>query len=138
MSRGYYGSNGEGWPHGGTPDWLLEQIIEEFGQVFDPCPNHADFDGLAIDWPTDGTWTYCNPPYARGQISRWVEKCANEWRKGAKVILLIPAYTDTKYFHDEIYPYAKLRFLRGRLKFKGYGGKSASFPSMLCIWGVNA
>ena len=45
---------------------------------------------------------FCNPPYGR-EIARWVRKCYEESRKGALVVMLIPARTDTAYFHDYIY-----------------------------------
>ena len=133
MSSGYYGSNGQLNPHGGTPDKLLNQIISEFGPVFDPCPNNPTFDGLAIQWPREMV-VYCNPPYTRGLISKFVKKCFDEWVAGSTVVLLIPNYSDTAYYHEYILPYAEIRPLRGRLKFKGYGGKAASFPSILCIF----
>lgn len=136
MTKGYYGSNGEQWPHGGTPDWLLDDLLEEFGDMFDPCPNSPAFDGLQIDWPLD-QWVFCNPPYTKGQISEWVKKCHDEYLRGSNILLLIPCYTDTQYFWDYIHDYAELRFFKGRLKFKGYGGKPASFPSMLAIYGGN-
>lgn len=51
------------------------------------------------------------------------------------IVLLIPARTDTSYFHDYIYKQdnVELRFIRGRLKF-GDGKNSAPFPSMLVIY----
>jgi len=136
--KSYYGSNGKEWPHGGTPTWLLDEIVEEFGPIFDPCPNNPTWDGLAIEWPRDRV-VFCNPPYTRGQISKWVEKCHAEWVKGSTIVLLIPSYTDTRYFHNFIYHQAELRFIKGRLVFKGYEenknkGYGASFPSMLCIF----
>ena len=133
MTSGYYGTSVNTHPHGGTPDNLLLEIIEEFGECFDPCPNGFKIDGLTIDWPLDQT-IYVNPPYTRGDINLWVAKVHKEWLRGCQIVLLIPSYTDTKYFHDYIYNRAELRFMRGRLKFKGYGNRSASFPSMLCIF----
>lgn len=47
--------------------------------------------------------------------------------------MLIPARTDTKYFHDHIYHKAEIRFIKGRLKF-GDSKNSAPFPSMLVIY----
>jgi site-specific DNA-methyltransferase (adenine-specific) len=132
VTAGYYGTSIDSHPHGGTPVEVLAAIEAEFGPLFDPCPNGHDFDGLAIEWPTDKT-VYCNPPYTRGQISKWVKKSFDSWLAGSTVVMLIPSYTDTKYFHDFIYPYAQLRFFKGRLKFKGYDA-SASFPSMLVIF----
>lgn len=132
MTSGYYGTSENTHPHGGTPDDLILGLQEEFGQLFDPCPNNPTFDGLNINWRTD-MWNYCNPPYTRGEIKKWVKKSYDEWMKGNSVIMLIPSYTDTSYFHEYIYPYAELRFIKGRLKFKGYNRK-ASFPSMLVIF----
>ena len=75
---------------------------------------------------------FCNPPYS--EISKWVEKC---YREGCKdntvVVLLIPARTDTKYFHDFIYQRAEIRFIKGRLKF-GNHDNVAPFPSMVAIF----
>ena len=56
---------------------------------------------------------------------------------GYTVVLLIPARTDTAYFHDYIYRKAEIRFIRGRLKFTDEEGnvkQSAPFPSMLVIY----
>jgi site-specific DNA-methyltransferase (adenine-specific) len=86
--------------------------------------------GLEKDW--SGNRVFCNPPYSN--ISTWVEKC---YREGCKdntlVVMLIPARTDTRYFHDYILHRAEVRFVRGRLKF-GDGKNSAPFPSMLVIF----
>ena len=132
MNNGYYGTSINSHPHGGTPKELLNQIKIEYGELFDPCPNDFQIDGLKIEWPLDRT-VYVNPPYTRGEISKWVKKCFDEYNRGVKIVLLIPSYTDTTYFHKYIYPYAQLRFIKGRLKFLGYQNK-ASFPSMLCIF----
>ena len=73
-----------------------------------------------------------NPPYGRA-IGKWVEKAYREACRGALVVGLLPARTDTKWFHDFIYHKAQIRFLRGRLKFSG-AIYSAPFPSMIVIW----
>ena len=77
---------------------------------------------------------FCNPPYGR-EISRWVKKCYEESKKpNTTVVMLIPARTDTSYFHDYIYKKAKeIRFVRGRLKF-GNSKNSAPFPSMVVVF----
>lgn len=68
----------------------------------------------------------------------WVEKCYKEAKKqDTTVVMLIPARTDTRYFHDFIYNKAKeIRFLKGRLKFEqgGVQGQSAPFPSMIVVF----
>lgn len=52
---------------------------------------------------------------------------------GALVVMLLPARTDTAWFHDYIYRRAEIRFVRGRLKFGG-SRNSAPFPSMVCVF----
>lgn len=76
-----------------------------------------------------GGTCWCNPPYGR-QIEAWVQKAAES---NATVVMLLPARTDTAWFHDYIYGKAEIRFIRGRLKFGG-SKNSAPFPSMVCIF----
>ena len=79
-----------------------------------------------------GEVVFCNPPYGR-ELPKWVKKCYEESRKGTLVVMLIPARTDTSYFHDYIYHKAEIRFIRGRLKFND-GKLGAPFPSMVVIF----
>ena len=65
MTTAYYGTSVNTHPHGGTPDWLLAEVEEKWGELFDPCPNGFKIDGLSIDWPLNKT-AYVNPPYTRG------------------------------------------------------------------------
>lgn len=80
---------------------------------------------------------FCNPPYGR-EIGKWVKKAYEEARGGGyAVVLLIPARTDTTYFHDYIYGKAEIRFVRGRLRFtddEGNASDPAPFPSMVVIY----
>ena len=79
-----------------------------------------------------GDRVFCNPPYSA--IGKWVEKAYRETRNdNTLVVLLIPARTDTRYFHDFIYNRAEIRFVKGRLKF-GQSKNSAPFPSMVVIF----
>lgn len=128
----YYGSSKDSHPHGGTPQYLIDRLSEEYGELYDPCPNNFEVDGLSIDWPLNQT-AFVNPPYTRGEISKWAEKCFEQYQRGVQVIMLIPSYTDVKYFHKFIYNTARLEFIEGRLKFKMYNSR-ASFPSMLCYF----
>lgn len=76
---------------------------------------------------------FCNPPYGR-VIGDWVKKAYEESKKpDTLVVMLIPARTDTKWFHDYIYHKAEIRFIKGRLKFGG-SNNSAPFPSMVVIY----
>ena len=76
-----------------------------------------------------GNIVWCNPPYGR-EIGKWVEKAA---KSKALVVMLLPARTDTKWFHTYIYGKAEIRFVKGRLKF-GDGKGNAPFPSMIVIF----
>lgn len=79
---------------------------------------------------------FCNPPYGR-KIKDWVRKCYEESKKpNTVVVMLIPARTDTAYFHEYIYKKAEVRFIRGRIKF-GNAKNSAPFPSMVVVFRKN-
>jgi hypothetical protein len=129
QKHAYQGNREDSHPHGGTPDWLIDALSEAGGVLFDPCPNNPPFDGLKIEWPRDQL-TFVNPPYTRGELAKWVEKA---FKHPGPVVMLIPAYTDTKYFHEFIFGHAHVLFFKGRLKFKGYAAR-ASFPSCLVIY----
>ena len=119
-----------------TPQALFDELNREFGFQTDVCalPENAkcdefymqEQDGLSQQW-TGVCW--CNPPYGR-QVGKWVKKAAES---DATVVMLLPARTDTKWFHDYILPKAEIRFIKGRLKFGG-SKNSAPFPSMVCIF----
>ena len=127
-------SNREDWE---TPQKLFDELDKVHHFTLDPCatPENTkckkyytkEDDGLSKSW--QGEKVFCNPPYGRN-IKDWVKKCAEE---DCDVVMLIPARTDTSYFHDYIYGKAEITFLRGRLKFESGGvpGNSAPFPSML-------
>jgi site-specific DNA-methyltransferase (adenine-specific) len=122
-----------------TPKYLIDEIEDEFGEIFDPCPawTHTDapyWNGLECNWSRTQV-NFCNPPYS--EMKDWVKKAHDEWQKGSTVILLIPPRTCTKYFHDYINHNAEIRFIKGRVKFihpVTGEGKSAPFPSILCIF----
>lgn len=125
-----------------TPIEFFNKLNSEFNFTLDPCcwENSAKCEkyytpnenGLIQDWA--GEVVFCNPPYGR-IIYDWVEKCFNESKKyNTKVVMLIPARTDTRYFHEFIYKKAsEVRFIKGRLKF-GEAKNNAPFPSMVVIF----
>ena len=125
-----------------TPSALFNELNAEFNFTLDPCCTHenakcqkhytAEDDGIKKSW--SGETVFCNPPYGR-EIGKWVEKCHAE-SENAIVVMLIPARTDTAYFHDYIYGKAEIRFIRGRLKFALNGAVkgNAPFPSMIVVW----
>lgn len=123
-----------------TPQDFFDKLNEEFHFNLDPCalPSNAKCstyftpiqNGLIQDW--SGFRVFCNPPYGK-EIKKWVKKCYDEAQKGTLIVLLIPARTDTTYFHNFIYHKAEIRFIKGRLRF-GNANNSAPFPSMIVIW----
>ena len=125
-----------------TPKEFYDQLNNEFNFNLDPCANEENAkcdnyftelqDGLLQDWK--GKTVFCNPPYGTA-IKYWVKKCHDEGQDpNTTVVMLIPARTDTKYFHDYIYHKAKeIRFIKGRLKFGG-SKNPAPFPSMIVIY----
>lgn len=124
-----------------TPQDFFNELNKKFGFTLDPCATHENAkcekyftiseDGLQQNW--GGETVFCNPPYGRA-IKDWVKKAYDESKKpGTIVVMLIPARTDTTYFHDYIYGKAEIEFVRGRLKF-GDGKNPAPFPSMVVIF----
>jgi phage N-6-adenine-methyltransferase len=123
-----------------TPQDFYDRLHAEFDFELDPCcnaDNHkcwkyftAEVDGLAQEWAP--YTTYMNPPYGR-VIGDWLRKAYEESHKGATVVCLIPARTDTKYWHDYVMKAAEIRFVKGRLKFGG-SKNSAPFPSAVVVF----
>jgi phage N-6-adenine-methyltransferase len=130
-----------------TPLDFFERLDAEFRFTLDAAASshnakcsrffsEAD-DGLAQPWKAeDGSpaTVWVNPPYGR-QIAAWVAKARAESWSGSTVVLLVPARTDTRWFHDDVLACrrAEVRFVRGRLKF-GNATAGCPFPVMLLIF----
>ena len=133
-------SNKDDWE---TPQKLFEELDKKYFFTLDPCatPNNAkcenfltrEDNGLTTDWGYN--IVFMNPPYGR-DIKLWVRKAYEESRNKCLVVCLIPARTDTSYWHDYIFPYAEIEFLRGRLNFEvnGVAKDRAPFPSAIVIF----
>ena len=115
-------------------------LNNEFNFTLDPCAtntNHKcenfftkDDNGLTQSWA--GHCVFCNSPYSK--IAEWVKKCYDEnIQNNINVVMLIPARTDTKYFHSYIYHKSEIRFIQGRLHFNN-SKNSAPFPSMIVVF----
>lgn len=126
-----------------TPQDFFDKLNAEYGFNLDTCATSSNAkcekyfteedDGLKQSW--GGYKVFCNPPYGR-ELGKWVKKAYEEaMDQRTTIVMLIPARTDTKYFHQYIYlrQNVKIRFLKGRLKFGG-SKNSAPFPSMLVIF----
>ena len=106
--------SGDDWA---TPPYVYDPLHEEFNFDFDPCPLHADFDGLEMEW---GERNYINPPYSQKLKGAFVKRAVSESKQGKLCVLLLPVSTSTVLFHDWIQPNAsEIRFIRGRVKFIG-------------------
>lgn len=133
----HFSSRSSDWA---TPQYLFDEFNERFKFEIDVCATAdnakcANFfspeqNGLEQNWAPFTCW--CNPPYGR-QIRYWVEKAQQSAQDGALVVCLIPARTDTSYWHDFIFPFAKVEFLRGRVKF-GNAKHGAPFPSAVVVF----
>jgi phage N-6-adenine-methyltransferase len=86
-------------------------------------------DGLNQKWAKSN---WMNPPYGKS-IALWVARAYSEARNGNLTIGLMPARTDTRWFHSYIYGQHEVRFIKGRLKF-GHSKNPAPFPSMIVIF----
>ena len=141
-----------------TPPALFDKLAAEFGPFdLDPCGHPDSYASQHCrEFWTDGglekVWhgrVFLNPPYGRG-LAQWVEKCGRAVADLGvpRVVALLPARTDTRWFQEHImHQYANtiardtecsvwvalVRFLPGRLKFEG-AKNAAPFPSVVVVW----
>jgi len=138
MNDALFSSATEVWA---TPQALFDRLDDEFHFEVDVCavPENAkcadfftpDDDGLSQDWSRFGA-TWMNPPYGR-EIGKWMEKALLESEKGAIVVCLVPARTDTSWWWESARYASEIRLIRGRLKF-GDAKSGAPFPSAIVIF----
>jgi site-specific DNA-methyltransferase (adenine-specific) len=134
MNKGMFSSKTDLWA---TPQGFFDEWNDKFDFDLDVCADHENHkckryftkenDGLSLDW--NGEAVRMNPPYGR-EIGKWVKKASES---NTTVVGLLPARTDTRWFHDYIKDNAEIHFVKGRLKF-GEATTSAPFPSMVVIW----
>ena len=138
----HFSSASDNWE---TPQWLFDELNKEFGFDLDAAASKENAkckkfmsNSLLRDWYNPISRKYrvltvwLNPPYGK-EIICFIEKAYKEHKKGATLVALLPARTDTRWFHDYIMGKAEIRFLKGRLKF-GNAKNSAPFPSMIVIF----
>lgn len=132
-----------------TPPDLFAELDREFHFTLDVAANARNHkcdrwfgeveDGLSFNW-CGVVWL--NPPYSRRQQARFIAKAAEQARLGVTVVMLIPARTDTRAFHEHIWDaeqhtprswVKEIRFLKGRIKFVG-AEHGAPFPSMVVVF----
>ena len=137
INSGLFTSNTDLWA---TPQELFDKLDAQYHFETDVCalPENAkcerfftpEMDGLKQEW-TGVCWM--NPPYGR-QIGAWVRKAYESARDNlAMVVCLLPARTDTAWYHDYVLPHAHVTFVRGRIKFGG-AKHGAPFPSVIAVF----
>lgn len=133
----YFSSQSDEWE---TPQYLFDELNKEFGFTLDVCalPVNAkcprfftpEENGLQQNWVGNVCWM--NPPYGR-EIKKWVQKAYEESLRGTTIVCLLPARTDTQWWHKYVMKANEIRFIRGRLKFSDVNN-SAPFPSAIVIF----
>ncbi len=133
-----------------TPDYVLEPVCEALGGIaLDPCtepdnPTRAErfyylpVDGVVQPW--DARSIFVNPPYGKAR-EPWVRRCIESGSLGRRVVLLIPAATDTRIFQEALSSADEVVFIKGRVKFgvlrPNRRQVAASHPSALIGWNVS-
>lgn len=133
MNKGLFSSKTHEWA---TPQELFDKYDKYYAFTLDPCATKQnakcstyytkEIDGLRQSW--DRERVFMNPPYGR-EIGKWIKKACES---DSLVVMLLPARTDTKWFHEYIYKKLEILFIKGRLKFGGCKN-SAPFPSMIVV-----
>lgn len=137
MDSVLYSRNSDEWE---TPDEVFKKLNAEFNFTLDPCSDGHNSkckkfytkaeDGLKQNW--GGETVFCNPPYSK--IKDWIIKAYKESLKpNTVVVMLIPARTDTRWFHEYVYHRSEVRLIAKRIKFSN-SKYNAPFPSMLVIY----
>ena len=137
-----------------TPNYALDPIREVLGTIeLDPCTTASNptralafytvkSDGLKQEWHRYA-WTpniFCNPPYGKAR-EPWVERCIEAGKRGQKVVLLMPAATDTRIFQKALASASGAVLVKGRLKFgtlrENRRQHAASHGSAIIGWNVD-
>ena len=122
-----------------TPTALYVEMNNEFNFTLDAAAadhnTKCDLyftevdDSMTKSWAPHTVWL--NPPYGKGySLAQWVKKSHAESLLGATVVMLIPARTNTNWFHEYCLRYGEVRFIKGRPKF---GGADHGLPQPLCF-----
>lgn len=135
-------------PEWWTPRDLVSVLMKEFDFTLDAAASaentvcdqfiSQEQDGLKTPWAAARVW--CNPPYGKAFNSflpDWVKRGYEQHREQQNtVVMLLPAYTDPKYWSEYVMKAHEIRFLKGRLQFLDHGETkmSARFPSVIVVW----
>lgn len=124
-----------------TPPELVRDLEAEFG-AFDLDPCCEEHTAKAATFYTDGglekPWfgrVFLNPPYSNPRP--WLDRAIQAMRDGCTVVAVLPASTDTRWFHETVIGHAEIRFLRGRVRWLGWSGTpigSPKSPTIIAIY----
>ncbi len=130
----HFSSQKDDW---GTPQEFFDKLADEFGFVLDVCATEENAKCFQFITPEEDAFetpwlfpAFMNPPYGR-KIGLWLALAWEKSRDGT-VVCLVPARTDTAWWHDFCMK-GEIRFLRGRLVFEG-AEHNAPFPSAVVIF----
>lgn len=136
LNRGLFLSTKTDW---GTPPAFFQRLNSEFHFTRDVCATAENRlcrrfwttrqDALTRRWKGR---CWMNPPYGR-MIGRWIRKAHAESRRGTTVVTLLPARTDTRWWHEHVMKASEVRLLLGRLTFVG-APAPAPFPSAIVVF----
>ena len=124
-----------------TPQAFFDRLDREFHFGLDPCATAANAKCRKFYTETNKglsrSWANCpvfvNPPYGR-ELAAWVKKAWHESRLSPyPIVMLLPARTDTHWWHDYVMRADEIRFIEGRLKFGG-ADSSATFQSVVVVF----
>lgn len=143
LNKSLFSSNNDDWE---TPNTLFNSIDRQYHFVADlaASPKNAKCkqffaksdNALLQDWSQYSGSKWLNPPYGR-QIGKWVKKAYESSKENSDpIVMLLPARTDTRYWHDYIFGKASVEFIKGRIKFEHDGASigTAPFPSAIIVY----
>jgi len=126
-----------------TPGRIFADLDTEFGFTLDPCATSPIKLGIAWYSEVDnGLWqqwsghVFVNPPYGRAIVD-WMRKIILERERCDVIVALVPARTDSHWWHEYAMQADEIRFVRGRLSFEGVyapKGHNAPFPSVILVY----
>lgn len=132
-----------------TPQALFDCLNGEFQFELDAaadvwnrkCEKYISEEQDALITPWEGRTVWCNPPYGKGwgsdSLTHFVRRGYEQHvEQKNTIVMLLPAYTDPKYWGQYVMLAHEVRFLKGRLQFLDHGHtkQSARFPSVVVIW----
>ena len=139
INKALFSSKSDEWE---TPQELFDELDREFHFNLDLAATKENTkvklfcskDNSGLTGIIVGEFNiWCNPPYSN--VSKWCKRCYELSKQVNVVVMLVPARTDTRWFHQYCYnnPNCEIRFIKGRLKFSN-SKNSAPFPSMILIF----